>query len=229
MGVVRFFVGLLLLPLCVVATQTLLALMAVAQPDSSSAIPQSTLALGGGYALWILIYFTLPRPTRTYVLAHELTHALWGALMGARVSRLSVSKQKGSVTLSKTNFLITLAPYFFPLYTVLVVGGYYALGFFYDVNHYHLLWLGLVGFTWGFHFTFTIGSLLQHQSDIQLYGRLFSYTVIYTLNIVGIGVWIVLVSPRDWSDVGSYAAFYGREMAAWLARSASQLYHLARQ
>ena len=147
--------------------------------------------------------------------------------MGARVSRLSVSKQKGSVTLSKTNVLITLAPYFFPLYTVLVIVGYYALGIFYDVSRYHLLWLGLVGFTWGFHFTFTMGSLMQHQSDIQLYGRLFSYTIIYTLNVAGICLWIIIVSPRDWSDVGAYAAFYSREMTAWLVRAAYYLYHLA--
>jgi hypothetical protein len=127
--------------------------------------------------------------------AHELTHALWASVMGAEVLKLEVGKSAGSVSLSRSNFLITLAPYFFPLYTVMVVAGYYLLSVFFEVQGYATLWLGLVGFSWGFHLTFTITTLLQHQTDIHEYGRLFSYTVICGLNIIGVGIWTVLVSP----------------------------------
>jgi hypothetical protein len=184
----------MLLPVCAAATRTVIELVRDAQPASTAAVPASALALGGGFLLWLVIFLTLPRPVRTYVLAHELTHALWGALMGARVLQMRVSREKGSVTLSKTNFLITLAPYFFPLYTAIVIVGYYVTGIFADVERYHLVWLALVGFTWGFHFTFTITTLLQHQTDIQECGRVFSYAVIYLLNVLGIALWIVMVS-----------------------------------
>jgi hypothetical protein len=53
--------------------------------------------------------------------------------------------------------------------------------------------------TWAFHFTFTLQSLLTSQPDIQEYGRLFSYSLIYLLNVAGIALWIVCsmsVSPR---------------------------------
>jgi len=194
MRIVRFFVGLLLLPVCVSVTQAVVSLVRLAQVASDPLIPPSAWALGGGFVLWLVVFFTLPRPVRTYVLAHELTHALWGALMGEKVLSMKVSAQKGSVTLSGSNFLITLAPYFFPLYTMLVIAGYSLLALFHDMGDYYLVWLGLVGLTWGFHFTFTISSLLQHQTDIKECGHLFSYTIIYLFNILGIGFWIVAVS-----------------------------------
>ncbi|MDA0990317.1 MAG: hypothetical protein O3A51_06160 [Verrucomicrobia bacterium] len=218
MSLIRLLIGLLLLPVCVAITWTATALATAAQPGGEWLIPPSGLALAGGYLLWLVVYFTLPRPVRTYILAHELTHALWGALMGAKIFKVSVKKDKGSVTLSKSNFIITLAPYFFPLYTVLLVMAYYLLAIFVDVARYHLLWLGLVGFTWGFHFSFTILSLMQHQSDIQAYGRVFSYTVIYGLNVLGICLWIVLVSePRLDDFVSTFAWHAERVLGVCLA------------
>ena len=194
MRALRLIIGILLLPACVGATRLALALTAASHPVGEAPIPPAAMAIGGGYILWLAVYFTMPKPVRTYILAHELTHALWGTLMGAKIFGMSISRDRGSVTLSKTNFLITLAPYFFPLYTVLIVIGYYVLAIFYDLAPYHLWWLALVGFTWGFHFTFTVSSLLQHQSDIQAYGFVFSYAVIYLFNALGICLWIVLVS-----------------------------------
>jgi hypothetical protein len=194
MGLIRLMAGVLLIPVCVAATQTVVALIRSVQPSSAHAIPPSAWALTAGVVLWQFLYFTLPRPVRSYVLAHELTHMLWAMLMGARISRVKVSKQSGSVTLSRSNFLITLAPYFFPLYTVLVILAYYALSVFVDVEAYYLIWLGLIGLTWGFHLTFTVSTLLQKQSDIRKCGHVFSYTVIYLFNILGIGLWIVAVS-----------------------------------
>lgn len=194
MKVIRFFLGILLIPFCVAATQTVRSLIVLTQPLCVNAIPPSAWALGGGFFLWLFIFFTLPRPARTYVLAHELTHVLWASIMGAKVFHMRISRESGSVTLSKSNFLITLAPYFFPLYTIITIIGYYVLSIFLEVEAYYLYWLALVGLTWGFHFTFTISTLLQHQSDIQECGRLFSLAVVYLLNVLGIGLWVVIVS-----------------------------------
>ena len=121
--------------------------------------------------------------------------------MGARISKIKVSKKGGSVHLSKTNFLITLAPYFFPLYTVLVIVGYYVLTAFYDLSTYTPFWLSLIGFTWGFHLTFTITTLMLHQSDIQESGRVFSYAVIVLFNLLGLCLWIVAVGTPTLQDL----------------------------
>lgn len=194
MRIIRFLIGVILLPVCWVATIVVINLTRLIQPESTDMVPPSALALGGGFALWVFIFLVMPRPVRTYILAHELTHALWGVWRGASVKSMKITRDQGSVTLSKSDFLITLAPYFFPLYTVIVIITYYVLSLFFELERYELYWLGLVGLTWGFHFSFTITTLLQHQSDIRAYGHMFSYAIIYLFNVVGIAIWILLVS-----------------------------------
>ncbi len=208
MKLLKFLIGLLLLPACIALSRTLWGLLeaAAAPVPASTLLPTPALALLAGFLLWTALFTIFPRPVRTYIFAHELTHALWGMLMGASVSRFDVGKDRGSVVLSKTNFLITLAPYFFPLYTVLVIGLYHLLHVFYAVERFHLLWLGLVGATWAFHVTFTISALLQRQSDIREQGRLFSYTVIYLANVVGVCAWVMLVSGITARDAAALAA-----------------------
>ena len=212
MKTIRVLAGVLLLPFCAAATMTVTGLMRSIRPEAAWAVAV-------GFGVWQFLYFVLPRPVRSYVLAHELTHALWGWLMGAKVSRLRISDEKGSVTLSKSNFLIALAPYFFPFYTVLVVAAYYLLSIFFKVSDYNVFWLGLVGFTWGFHCTFTVTTLLQSQSDVAQYGRLFSYALIYLLNVLGVAVWIVLVSPATLEELVRLLTdrTTGVFEAAWLA------------
>jgi hypothetical protein len=215
MRVLRFLCGVLLLPVCVIVTQTLVSLIKVSQPAADTLVAASALALGAGFLLWLFLYFTLPPPVRTYILAHELTHALWGSLMGATVSGIKISRERGSVTLSKSNFFVTLAPYFFPLYTTIVIIGYYALSIFFDMESFHLLWLGLVGLTWGFHFTFTISALMQRQTDIKEYGYVLSYTTIYILNILGIAIWVVTVSAASLEQMAAFMASH--TSVTWLA------------
>lgn len=204
----------LLLP-CVVLTQVLWDILLAARTNLDVFLPLPAVALSTGIMTWVLLFAFFPKPLRSYVLAHELTHALWGVVMGARVSRIRVKADHGSVVLSKTNFLITLAPYFFPLYTVLVILFYWLLRMFYDMQPYTMLWLGMVGFTWAFHVTFTLNALLQRQTDIQQEGRIFSYSFIYLANIFGVCLWVILVTTPDWHDW--VALLHIRAATAWHA------------
>ena len=195
MRILRVILGLALIPVCVAVTKSVLALMGMLGAAAGLDRSLPVLAVGAGVILWGVIFYILPRPVRTYVLAHELTHALWGSIFGARILGLRVSKTGGSVKMSEVNWVTSLAPYFFPLYTVLVLFAYYLLALFVDVRPWELIWFGLIGLTLGFHWAFTLETLFQPQSDIRRYGRLFSYTLIYLLNIMGIGLVLVLVSP----------------------------------
>jgi len=221
MRVVRFLVGMALAPVCCAVTGAVLELAWHLHPAPDALPGAGALAAATGFVLWLLLYFTAPRPVRTYILAHELTHALWAAVMGANVVGFNVGRNGGSVTLSRSNVLITLAPYFFPLYTVLLILLYYTLSLFFAVERYSLLWLGLVGFSWGFHFTFTVAALLQRQTDIHHYGRLFSYTLIYGLNVLGIGIWLVMVSPATLEQLIELLAGYHARLAAGLGDAAA--------
>lgn len=205
----KMLIGIMLLPACwavSVATYTLYQLSG----ESALASAFGAWALPTGFALWVAIFFLLPRPSRTYVLGHELTHALWALMMGGRVGKLKVDGNGGHVMLSKTNFVITLAPYFFPFYTFLVIAAYYLVGIWLEVEPYKAWWLGAVGFTWAFHITFTLNMLAERQPDIQKHGRIFSYAVIYLMNVLVIGLWMVLVgSPK----LGSFGELLAHEHA----------------
>jgi hypothetical protein len=199
-GILLFACGLCLIPLCVSVSLSTVSLIRSLHSASGSGTQASSWAFGIGFTLWVLLYLLAPRPVRTYVLAHELTHALWALASGERVWGFKLSKDGGRVVVSGNNLLITLAPYFFPLYTVLVIALYFLLSLFWDVQNYELFWMALVGFTWAFHVTFTIGTLLSHQSDVREYGRLLSYTAIYLLNLIGVGFWTIAVSTATVED-----------------------------
>ena len=189
--VIRFAAGFLLIPLCVAATWALFDLLHGLASGTEALFSPEAVWSFAGYTLWLLIWFVLPQPVRAYVMAHELTHAAWALLFGARVRGMRVTATGGSVRLSKTNLLITLAPYFFPLYTVLVILLRWTVERFVQPVPLPNVWLFLVGLTWGFHLCFTVKSLLTRQPDIHEYGRLLSYSVIYLFNLLGICLWVV--------------------------------------
>lgn len=194
MRILKALLGLLLLPLCAGLTRTLAVLLHVLHTVHGDHLSPSFCGLVIGFALWMVLYFAMPRPTRSYIFAHELTHALWAWLMGAEVRQFRVGGAYGSVQVSHANFLVTLAPYFCPFYTLCVMLLHFVMSVFQDQQLYAPFWLGLVGLTWAFHLTFTVSMLKTHQPDIHMHGRIFSYTVIYLMNILGISLWIVMVS-----------------------------------
>ncbi len=206
----RAALGVVLLPLCWAAARAVLDLLRHAVGNNDALLPPGAAALGCGYLLWMAVWLFLPQPLRAYVLAHELTHALWSLLFGGRASGLRVTPQGGSVRLTKTNLLITLAPYFFPFYTLLVILVRALTGVFVDPVPWPSAWLFLIGFTWGFHFSFTLQSLTVRQPDIQAYGRTFSYAIIWLLNLAGLSLWIVCTTD----------ATGGQLLAAWTGRTA---------
>jgi len=181
----KLFVGILLLPACGALTLTALrlghSLSFAPHAWSNSAL----WAFIAGYALWLTVFVFLPKPMRTYVLGHELTHALWALLMGARVGGLRVKKTGGQVRTSKTNWFIVLAPYFFPFYAMLFIGGFVLVQAIWDVAAYQWVLFFLVGLGWSFHLTFTLMMLLTvEQPDVKSQGVIFSVVVIYCMNLL---------------------------------------------
>ncbi len=195
----RFLTGAALVPLCVAVTLALLDVLRHI-PGSGSLFSPETVWLLTGYALWLGMWFFLPQPVRAYVVAHELTHALWAVLFGGRARNLRVTSEGGSVRLTKSNMLITLAPYFFPFYTIFVILLRFVTGLFVADVPFPLAWLFFVGLTWGFHITFTVQSLMVTQPDIQEYGRLFSYVVIFLFNLAGVGLWVVCTTAATFGE-----------------------------
>ena len=194
-----------MLPLCVAVSRALVDLLC-GLPASTGVISPESISLLGGYFAWLALYLCVMRPMHAYVWAHELTHALWGLLFLARIHSIRVKPTGGAVSLCMTNRLIALSPYFFPFYTMVVLLLRWIISIWIPMDPYELIWLFLVGFTWGFHFTFTVQSLLIRQPDVVDNGRVFSLTLIYLLNLAGICLWVVFTTPATMSDLGGHLA-----------------------
>ena len=202
----RMLVGIALLPLCWACCRSLVDGLVVAAGGENMLSVESC-SLLGGMAAFVLCWMTISHPVRTYVLGHELTHALWGLLFGARPSDVRVSENGGSVRLTKSNVVITLAPYFFPFYTFLVIVAALITYAFLRPLPCLPLWLFAIGFTWAFHVLFTLETLSQRQPDVKLYGRIFSWVVILIVNVALVLVWLASMTSFTFGQLwGSLAS-----------------------
>jgi hypothetical protein len=187
----KFIVALLLLPMCAGAVS---ALLRVAR--AAGAADTLWVAMLGGAACWLVVFLLLPKPMLVYVFGHELTHALWTWLFGGRVKRFKATANGGHVVITKSNFLIALAPYFFPLYAVLVVLGF-ALGHLLFGWSRHLVWFHFcLGAAYAFHLTLTAYILRTLQTDVTSQGWFFSGVVIFLGNMAVLLVGIPALAPQ---------------------------------
>ena len=199
----RMLLGVALLPMCWGVVRAFFDSV-VAAAGESGGITAESIALLGGMLAFALCWMSVPHPVKTYVLGHELTHAIWGLLFGAVPSRLRVSESGGSVNLTKSNMLITLAPYFFPFYTFVVVVAAIVTYAFIRPLPWLPLWMFMVGFTWAFHVLFTIETLSQRQPDVKLYGRVFSWVFIFLANVALALVFLAAVTSLSFAQLGGF-------------------------
>ncbi|MDR1260033.1 MAG: hypothetical protein LBJ68_01475 [Endomicrobium sp.] len=146
-----------------------------------------------GILSYIIFHMLIYRPTKIYVFGHELSHILIGILSGAKIKKFSINRKSGSVVLTKDNIWITLAPYFFPIYTFVLIIIHIFLGWFVNVEQIYGYFLFLIGFSIAFHIAFTVYILYIKQPDLKIYGRFFSYTIILTANIAIFTLFMLLV------------------------------------
>jgi len=211
---IKLIIALLLLPVCAGAAMALWRVVCASGRADVVWVP-----LLAGAACWLVIFLLLPKPMWIYVFGHELTHALWTWFFGGQVKKMKVSADGGNVVISKSNFFIALAPYFFPLYAVLVIAGFAVGNCFWNWAAY-LVWFHLaVGAAYAFHVTLTWHALQTRQTDITSQGRLFSAVTIFLGNCAVLLLGLPLLTAK----VG-----LGTALGWWLENTAGIFTGLAR-
>ena len=177
-------------------------------------------ALGG--LLWLIVFFGLPRPVVIYVFGHELTHALWVWLQGGWVSEFRVGRDGGYIIADRRDFVVSLAPYFFPLYSIAAIGIYWGISLFYaDAWAYHRWLYGVLGARGTFHFSFTCWRIPKQQTDLLLHGTFFSLVVIYLANLAVLTVLLIVACPQlHWSGFGQELMRNAEDCSEWLCAQA---------
>ncbi len=187
----KTIVAVLLLPICFGAGSSLWMVL-----KASGSADTFWVAFLSGAACWLVIYLMLPKPMWVYVFGHELTHALWTWLLGGRVKKFKASSKGGHVVVTKDNFIIALAPYFFPLYAVLVVLVFLVGQRLWDWRPYVVWFHLLLGVAYAFHVTLTWHILQSSQSDITDQGYLFSAVVIFLGNVTVLLLGVLLLATK---------------------------------
>ena len=188
---IKLIIAILLLPACIGAARALWLVLRSTYGADTVWVP-----LLAGAACWVVIFLMLPKPMWIYVLGHELTHALWVWLFGGQVKKMKVTSKGGHVHISKTNFLIALAPYFFPLYAVIVIAVFAIGHLIWNWQGYLVYFYLVVGAAYAFHVSLTFHVLQTQQSDITSQGYLFSAVVIFLGNVLVLLFGIPLLTAK---------------------------------
>jgi hypothetical protein len=145
-----------------------------------------------GFAVYLIIHIVFYKPVFMHVMAHELTHIFWAFLFGGKAKKLEVSASGGRVLINRTNFVITLAPYFFPLYTFIFLGVYII------AKEQYLPYIAfLIGASLSFHIALTLYSMKTAQSDFHEDSNIFfSLSFVYLMNVFVIALIFSLLSEK---------------------------------
>jgi hypothetical protein len=195
---VKFIIGLFLLPVALILTETFFQAF-TASVQHGLLVTQSFGCFAAGMILFGILFFIVPREILMwpYVFGHEITHAIWVKIFGGNVAdHFHVSLDGGHVLTDRVNTWIALAPYFFPLYSLLVVTLYGAASLAADLSHYRWVLFLLLGFTLAFHIVFTCLLIAKGQPDLHYGGTFFSLMVIYLINLLII-TGLLLVTGKE--------------------------------
>lgn len=196
MSIVFFFLTLVVIILSASATAQMVMMIRSLSVKSG---PEVSFLMG--FIAYLLVHFLLYKPVFAHVMAHELTHMLWATLFGGKTQSLHVSKNGGKVLISKSNFLISLAPYFFPLYAMAATLIYYITR-----DEFRIYVAFFVGAALSFHIALTLFSLTTKQSDLhQDSNVVFSLAFVYLMNIIVIAFILTVVTQSiDMKDFGVF-------------------------
>lgn len=179
--------------------------------EISAALDHSTQARLGlamipaGMLLWLL----LGRFLRFFhVFEHEVTHLVTGLIFFIQPRQLVASESGGRMEMYGNNFIVSLAPYFVPLFSLVLM----ALMPLFDstVGVYACAMLGLVT---GYHVITNLQEFSLHQPDIRSHGPVFSTTICLWGNVIALGV-VAGFLQQAWPGSWGYLKSGGRETAA---------------
>ena len=115
---------------------------------------------------------------------HEMTHAIFALLTFHNVTNLEAHYDGNGVTSFQggRNWLITIAPYFFP---TLSVGVFVVAVITYMITGQVIPWLNLaLGMTTGYHFLAVIFEIHPEQTDLQKVGFFWAFLFIPSANLL---------------------------------------------
>lgn len=210
MRLLRWFAALLLLPLCFVTSYTLVGEFSHETMHRGFWYTHEFWFFATGALLmsgWFYTGFFRKTFLIIYVLGHELTHAVFVLCHFGWVSRIKVSAEGGYIATNKSNLLISLSPYFFPFWSMVILAIYGITGYFTTLPHYsEEVLFALTGASWTFHMLWTLWMIPRDQPDLKENDTFFSLVVIYLANILVLSA-MLCISAKSLTWQGFFGAW----------------------
>ena len=139
-----------------------------------------------GFIGYIIADFPNHRLHKSYVAAHELTHAIAAKLSGFKINKISITGTGGHVLTNGKNKFTALAPYLIPLYALLTMILFSLILLKWNFPALKIIATAVFGFCMALHLINTFRSIYQEkQTDLrQGGGVIFSAILIILVNSV---------------------------------------------
>jgi len=162
-------------------------------------------AMAGGALFYLVTIFVAGYDTcaSMQIISHELTHTVFAYLTFHNAGRIRVNPDGsgGSVAIRGSgNWIITLAPYFFPLFAaiyMLILPGILIMA------SGHWLVYSVLGYFVAYYWATVLSQVHAEQTDIIKEGYIFSGIIIVCLNIPVTGI-LFAFTNKSWAGVEQY-------------------------
>lgn len=137
-----------------------------------------------GFVFGCLIFMFISKFIPVYVFGHELAHWIFAKLFMKETGKFKVGKDGGAVEVKNPNLWVSLAPYFYPTFTVIWIPFWFLFKYLDERYPYSLsIYFVIMSITWAYHVAMTLYALKFEQSDLQRYGKPLSLGVIIFVNM----------------------------------------------
>lgn len=162
-------------------------------------------ALFAGFLFFFVARTMMDSSVRTSmeVLAHELTHAFFAFLTFHKVKGLRINPDDSGGSMSfegDGNWLIVIAPYFFPLFGLIAMATISIYQFFAPMN---ILVHAAFGFIIGYHFDTVCSQIHEKQTDLPKVGYPFCAVFLLPANLWMLG-WMLAFNSRGWGGIPTF-------------------------
>ncbi|MCM8534084.1 MAG: hypothetical protein NE330_23175 [Lentisphaeraceae bacterium] len=168
-----------------------------------------------GFAVGLILFNFICRFKPVYIFGHELAHWIFAKIFMKETQNFKVGKHGGSVQVRDPNVWVVLAPYFYPTFTVLWLPSWFIFIYFKnDFAYGPEVFFAILGLSWAYHIVLTLFALKFEQSDIEKCGRPLSFSIIFTLNMLFIFVFLSLVTDGLLNGFSIFADTFKEDMSA---------------
>ena len=159
--------------------------------------------IGAGFYLFTIIITGYNICHSMQIISHELTHIVFACLSFHSAGRVRINPDGsgGSMLLEgRGNWLITLSPYFFPLFSVLYM---LLMPNLLKITDNNWLVYAIFGYLFGYYAMTVLSQVHPGQTDIIREGYLSSAIIIIGANLYTVGI-IFAFNSQLWEGVDKY-------------------------